>query len=199
MKVVLGLGNPGARYEGTRHNVGFRVVETLARRHGGSFRRNDAVTDLALVATTSIHGHEVLLAKPRTFMNRSGRAAAALLRSCDATDAELVVVYDDADLPLGRLRLRAEGSAGGHNGMRSLLEVLGAEGFARVKLGVKGAGREAVDLAEYVLTEFDFDERQTVASVVAAGADAVESIVRDGLPAAMNRFNGWTLPGDGAI
>lgn len=194
MKVVLGLGNPGTRYEGTRHNVGFRVVETLARRHGSDFRRKDAITELALVAQSRIHGEEVLLAKPRTFMNRSGGAAIALLRACAANVEDLVVVYDDADLALGRLRLRSEGSAGGHNGMKSLLASLGSPEFARVKLGVRGVGRDEVDLADYVLEDFDLDERGIVTALTGAAADAVEAIVQDGLLVAMNRFNGWAAP-----
>lgn len=195
MKIVLGLGNPGARYEQTRHNLGFRVVDELARRLGARFRRGDEATALASIAEAVVAGEDVVLAKPRTFMNRSGRAAAALLRRYDLTPPALLVVHDDADLALGRLRVRPEGRAGGHNGIRSLIESLGSHEFPRIKLGVRGEGRGAADLADYVLEAFDDDEREIVASTVTLGADAVEAVLARGVEAAMSLLNGRSAPG----
>ncbi len=192
MKIVLGLGNPGARYRSTRHNLGFRVADLLAGRGGGVFTREDTITDLALVAEVEIALEPVVLAKPRTFMNRSGRAALALCRHFDVGPLDLLVVQDDADLPLGRARIRPGGSAGGHNGIRSLISSLGTEEFPRVKLGVRGAGREDLDLAGYVLEEFLKDERASAEALTVLGADAVEAVIREGILAAMNRFNGRT-------
>ncbi len=193
MKIVLGLGNPGARYGTTRHNLGFRVADVLAARRGVAFRRRDEVTDLALLAETEVGGEAAILAKPRTFMNRSGRAGLALCRSFEVPVEDLIVVHDDADLELGRIRIRRGGSAGGHNGLRSLMAALGTEEFPRVKLGVRGTGREEMDLADYVLEEFEEEERSAADALVVLGADAVEGVLAEGLLAAMNRFNGRTV------
>jgi len=193
VRIVLGLGNPGARYEGTRHNLGFRVVDELAGRGGVVFRRRDEITDLAWTVEARIGGQDTVLAKPRTFMNRSGRAALALLRRYDQTPAGLLVIHDDADLELGRLRIRPNGRAGGHNGLRSLIAALGSEEFPRIKLGVRGEGRGEADLAEYVLEDFDAGERSTASALVALGADAVEAVLDQGVERAMNLLNGRSV------
>lgn len=195
MKIVLGLGNPGERYAGTRHNLGFRVVDELARRHSVAFRRRDELSDQSWTAETTIASEDVVLAKPRTFMNRSGRAGASLLRRFDLAPADLLVIHDDADLELGRVRVRPSGGAGGHNGLRSLIATLGSGEFPRIKLGVRGAGRERVDLAEYVLGEFDPSERSVVAALAALGADAVEAVLASGVESAMNAWNGKSAGG----
>jgi PTH1 family peptidyl-tRNA hydrolase len=190
LKIVLGLGNPGSVYRSTRHNLGFWVLDRLAARLRVRFRVAGTLKRYAWVAARAGEHDSPLLAKPRTFMNRSGRAAAALLRHYHAEVDSLVVVYDDADLELGRLRLRGGGGAGGHNGVRSLIEVLGTGEFARIRLGVRGTGRDERDLADYVLDEFDRDETRIAESLAEMGTDAVEFFLAEGLEAAMNRFNG---------
>ncbi len=191
MRIVLGLGNPGPKYRWTRHNVGFMVADALAERHGASFSApGGALGDLAWIAETRLGDVPVRLAKPTTFMNLSGRAALELCRRFRVGPERLVVAFDDADLAFGRVRVRAEGSAGGHNGVRSILEVLGTREFPRVKLGVRGVTRAESDLADYVLRPFLPDERPEVAAVVSRGADAVECLVTEGIDAAMRRFNG---------
>jgi len=187
--VVLGLGNPGRRYQATRHNLGFRVVERLAERGAGRFTAEGESGRVAWSAEITLGGRRVVLAKPRTFMNRSGRAAVALCRHHEALAAQFVVVYDDADLGLGRLRIRPLGGSGGHNGVRSLIEALGCADFARVRLGVRGASREDEDLSEYVLRDFEVGEEAVAGALVDLAADAVVSVVSDGVETAMNQFN----------
>jgi PTH1 family peptidyl-tRNA hydrolase len=196
LKIVLGLGNPGARYARTRHNVGFRVLELLAGRADACFSRAGDLGALCWTAEAVVAGAEVLLAKPRTFMNRSGRAGAALLERYGALPEDLLVVHDDADLPIGRIRIRGGGSAGGHNGLRSLIAALRTTDFPRVRLGVRGAAREDVDLVEYVLEAFEDGERVAADAMVAAGADAVAAVIEGGLLTAMNRFNGMKTLAD---
>jgi peptidyl-tRNA hydrolase, PTH1 family len=189
-KVVLGLGNPGEEYRLTRHNLGFLVADELARRARVSFRLAGPAGRSAWTAQVEVGGVAVLLAKPRTWMNRSGRAAAALREACGLDPGDFLVVHDDADLAFGRVRIRPTGSAGGHNGLRSVMDVLGTRDFPRVKLGVRGGGRDDSDLAEYVLGRFEDDELPHVHALVERGAEAVESVLRLGVGAAMNLFNG---------
>ena len=190
MRVVLGLGNVGQRYEGTRHNVGFRVVERLAERARARWQDFPGPERLAYAAEVELSGQPVALVKPRTLMNRSGRAAAAALNRYACPLQDLLVVFDDADLALGRVRVRQGGGAGGHNGLRSLMDVLRAADFGRVKLGVKGEGREESDLADYVLRAFDPGERAIVEPMLDLGVEAVDAVLAVGLVAAMNLFNG---------
>ena len=190
MKVVLGLGNEGPEYRNTRHNVGFMVADAVAARCGTSFSARGDLGRLTFIAETEYAGQRVVLAKPRTLMNRSGQAAAALQRKFFAEADELIVVYDDADLAFGRVRVRPEGGAGGHNGVRSLIESCGTNVFPRVKLGVLGEGRHSRDLAAYVLDPFHPDERAGLATMVELGADAVEAVIRDGVLAAQRTYNG---------
>ena len=193
MKIVLGLGNPGDRYRLTRHNLGFRVVEHLAERRNGVLRRTESLGRVAWTAEITLAGGDAILAKPRTYMNRSGRAAVALLGQFDAAPEDLVVVYDDADLDLGRVRVRPAGSAGGHNGVRSLIDALRSEGFPRVRLGVRAEGRDDGELADYVLEEFEPDEIPVSDRLVEVGADAVEYVLNEGVEAAMNAYNGVSV------
>jgi PTH1 family peptidyl-tRNA hydrolase len=187
--IVLGLGNPGERYRRTRHNLGSRVVELLAERARAPFRDPGGIGATAWTAELTRGGGRVVLAKPRTYMNRSGEAASALCARW-AVDAErLIAVYDDADLPLGRVRLRSGGGAGGHNGVRSAIEALGTERFARVRLGVAGGERARAELAVYVLGPFEDDEQPIAEELVHLGAEAVETIVDEGLQVAMNSYN----------
>jgi peptidyl-tRNA hydrolase, PTH1 family len=184
VKLIVGLGNPGGKYRGTRHNIGFAVVDELARRRSVEF---DSSPVEALVA--KVRGVEpVLLAKPLTFMNASGEAVGALTRYFKLDPADLMVVVDEAQLPLGKLRARARGSAGGHNGLKSLIAHLG-EAFARLRVGV-GRGEMRRDLADHVLARFDADEAPEVERMTARAADASEMFVTSGIEAVMNAYNG---------
>ena len=184
MKLIVGLGNPGAKYRGTRHNIGFAVLDELAARWQVSFE--SAPVD-ALIA--KVRGaDEVLLAKPLTFMNASGEAVGALLRYYKIEIADLLVVVDDVQLPLGKIRARVRGSAGGHNGLKSIVAHIGDE-FSRLRIGV-GRGDPRRDLADHVLTRFDADEAAEVERVTARAADAAAMFVTSGIGAVMNGFNG---------
>jgi len=184
VKLIVGLGNPGAKYRGTRHNIGFAVLDELAARWQVSFE--SAPVD-ALIA--KVRGaDEVLLAKPLTFMNASGEAVGALLRYYKIEIADLLVVVDDVQLPLGKLRARVRGSAGGHNGLKSIVAHVG-DAFSRLRIGV-GRGDPRRDLADHVLTRFDADEAAEVERVTARAADAAEMFVTSGIGAVMNGFNG---------
>jgi PTH1 family peptidyl-tRNA hydrolase len=183
MKLIVGLGNPGRKYAGTRHNVGFDVVDVLAARHGVEW---EAAPAEALIAKWRSAG--VLIVKPLTFMNLSGFAVGDLLRYFKVELPDLLVIVDEAQLELGRLRTRGSGSAGGHNGLKSLIEQLGTEEFARLRLGV-GRGDARRDLADHVLATFDKDEQPIVAEAIARAADAAEVFVSEGLGPMMNRFN----------
>ncbi len=183
MKLVVGLGNPGRRYDGTRHNAGFDVVDALVARHHLAWESAPADAVMAKWRAAS-----ALVAKPLTFMNLSGQAVGDLLRFYKIDLADLVVVVDDVNLEVGRLRARSEGSAGGHNGLKSLIALLGTEAFARLRVGV-GRGDARRDLADHVLATFDPDERAIVAEMVDRAADAVELFVAEGIGPVMNRYN----------
>jgi PTH1 family peptidyl-tRNA hydrolase len=180
----VGLGNPGDRYRDTRHNVGFVVVDELARRAGAVLDREAFG---ALVGKT-FGAEPVLLAKPLTFMNLSGQAVQALAHFHKIEAADLLIVADDANLPLGRVRARPGGSAGGHNGFKSVAQALGTDQFPRLRIGV-GRGEGQRDLADHVLSRFDAGERTTIDEAIARAVDAAEVFVRDGIDAMMNRFN----------
>lgn len=194
--IVMGLGNPGTRYRSTRHNIGFRVVEEVAARNRIRLCAQGELKSRVWAAEFRAERVRCVLARPRTYMNRSGRAASALCRHYGTPPEDLVAVYDDADLPLGRIRIRAGGGAGGHNGIRSMIDVLGTGDFPRVRLGVRGEGRDEVDLADYVLDAFEPEESAIADALVGLGADAVGSMIADGLAAAMNRFNGVEVTRD---
>lgn len=192
MKVVVGLGNPGSKYQGTRHNIGFAVVDELARRAGVAFEASPVDALVAKVRQPGA-GDPVLLVKPMTFMNRSGEAVGGLLRYFRVDPVDLLVIVDEAQLPLARLRARARGSAGGHNGLKSIEAHVGGE-YARLRVGV-GRGDMRRDLADHVLARFGPDEAADVAAMTARAADAAEVFVTDGIDAVMNRYNG-TDPGE---
>jgi PTH1 family peptidyl-tRNA hydrolase len=185
MKLVAGLGNPGRRYEGTRHNVGFDVLDLLARRHGAEWEAGPRGIE-ALVARW--RSHDTVLAKPLTFMNLSGGAIVALLQFYKIDPVDLLVVVDDVNIDLGRLRLRPGGSAGGHNGLKSIIGSTGSDQFARMRIGV-GRGENRRDLADHVLAKFDADERSIVAEMVDRSADAIELFIAEGIGPVMNRYN----------
>lgn len=197
MKVIAGLGNPGPEYEDTPHNVGFDVVALLAERLAAEWRRNTRFQ--ARLARVDRGGETWLLVQPQTFMNLSGTSVAPLLRYHGGGPGDLVVVLDDADLPLGRMRIRADGGSGGHRGLASVIEAMGTESFARVRLGVGRARAADGGLVEHVLGRFDPAGRQAARSMVATAADAVKCLVEKGLAEAMNRFNGLQVePADPA-
>ena len=187
MKLIVGLGNPGREYRETRHNVGFRVVDEIARRHALEWAMAPAQVPEAFVVK-KYGADPVLLAKPLTFMNRSGDAVAALARYYDIAVPDLLVVYDDIDLPFGRLRARPRGSAGTHNGMRSIVSRLGSTEFPRLRLGV-GRGDRRRDLADHVLSKFEPDEQAGLETFIARAADAAEMVAADDIAKVMNTYN----------
>jgi PTH1 family peptidyl-tRNA hydrolase len=185
MKLVVGLGNPGPQYRETRHNVGFLVVDELARRWGVDQWREMFG---ALTAKTVFDAEPVLLAKPMTYMNLSGTSVAGLAGFYKIDPAEVFIVCDDAALPLARLRARRDGTDGGHNGLRSVIESLGTNAFPRLRVGV-GRGDGERELADHVLGRFSADERDRVSAAVLRAADATEMFLRDGIERVMNAFN----------
>ena len=188
MKLIAGLGNPGETYANTPHNVGFDVVDLLAQRFEAGWKNSSGFH--ASVARTTRTGELLLLAKPQTFMNLSGTSVAPLLRYYGGAPSDLTVILDDADLPLGKLRIRTSGGSGGHRGLASVIEALGTEAFPRVRLGV---GREERSgLVGHVLGKFDEDRMVLVRAMIAAAADAAQCLTVNGLNEAMNRYNGWS-------
>jgi peptidyl-tRNA hydrolase, PTH1 family len=183
VKLIVGVGNPGRKYDGTRHNVGFEVLDQLAGRHRLDWESAPAEALIAKWRPVS-----ALLAKPLTFVNLSGEAVGELMRFYKMALEDVLVVVDDVNLELGRLRIRPSGSAGGHNGLKSLIGVLGSEEFARLRIGV-GRGDARRDLADHVLSKFDPQERADVDAAIARSADAAELFVTDGIELVMNRFN----------
>ncbi len=185
MKIIIGLGNPGRKYERTRHNAGFMAVDALA----GSLKL-DLVQEKyhALIAKGRIGPEEALVAKPQTFMNESGRSVGAILRYTCASHHDLVVVHDELDLPLGAVRVKIGGGHGGHNGLRSIIEHIGAPDFIRVRIGV-GRPAPGRDAADYVLSPFAAEERKAASEAVEKAAEAVKAVVLEGPAKAMNEFN----------
>lgn len=187
MKVIVGLGNPGAQYANTPHSVGFEVVDAIAAELGLEWETKKAFS--CLMAKGVFAGMPVLLVKPQTYMNLSGDSVAPVVKYHNATTADLIVVQDDIDIPLGRIRIRKNGSCGGHNGIRNIIERLGSQSFIRLKVGV---GKDKSNVIGHVLGKFDPASRATVDKVVLASVQAVASILRDGADKAMNVYNGWT-------
>jgi PTH1 family peptidyl-tRNA hydrolase len=183
VKLIVGLGNPGPKYAGTRHNVGFAVIDEAARRESVAFETAPADALMARVRS-----RDLLLAKPMTYMNESGQAIGDLLRYFKIDVADLLVVVDEVQLPLGKLRARARGSAGGHNGLKSVVQYVGEE-FARLRLGV-GRGDARRDLADHVLARFEKDEAADVERMIERATDASETFLTAGIAAVMNQFNG---------
>jgi PTH1 family peptidyl-tRNA hydrolase len=186
VKIVLGLGNPGKDYAGTRHNIGFLVLDEIALRPHVGFASKRSLE--SLVARRRVREEEVLLIKPQTFMNRSGRATVAVLQRFPVGIQDLVVVHDDLDLPFGRIRIRARGRAAGHRGIQSILDALGSESFVRVRVGI-GRPPPGVDPIDYVLEPFGAEESLRLENIIVAAADAVICTLTDGPKAAMDKFN----------
>lgn len=184
--LVVGLGNPGRAYERTRHNVGFEVVDLLARRHGGRLRKG---RERALVDTVRIGDARVVLAEPQTFMNNSGESVAPLMRHCGIETVEnLIVVHDELDLPVGRVKVKVGGGLAGHNGLRSIRSHLHDEGFIRVRIGI-GKPPDKDSGVDHVLSRIPKREREVLDEMVVVAADAVEMIVTDGVEATMCELN----------
>ncbi len=184
MKIVIGLGNPGKKYERTRHNVGFLAIDELARLAGVSLTQEK---HHALLGKERIGDETVVLAKPQTYMNDSGRSAAAIARDAYAASGDLIVIHDELDLPLGTVRIKIGGGHGGHNGLRSLIDYLGSE-FVRVRVGI-GRPPSGMDAADYVLSPFLAEERAAAGEAVVRAAEAVRKIMTDSVTKAMNAFN----------
>ena len=187
MRLIVGLGNPGREYRDTRHNVGFMVVDESARRHNLTLAMAPSQVPDAFVGKK--YGEpSFMLAKPLTFMNNSGEAVAALARYYDVAFGDLLVVVDEVALPFGRLRARARGSAGGHNGLKSVIARLGTTEFPRLRLGV-GRGDARRDLADHVLSKFEADEQSALGEFIARAADAAEMFAVEGIEKVMNTYN----------
>ena len=184
--LVVGLGNPGGKYENTRHNVGFLVADELGERGRFPIQR---LKFKALTNTAEIGGQGVLVMKPVTYMNLSGEAVGEAARFYKLPPGHVLVISDDVDLPLGKLRLRMGGSAGGHNGLKSIIQHLGSDQFPRLKVGVGGKPHPDYDMADWVLGKLQGEDKKVMDQAVKRAADAVECFLRDGPQKAMNQFN----------
>jgi len=186
MKIIVGLGNPGRKYEKTRHNVGFMIACALADKHG--IRLNTKAFSSSLIGRGRVLGEEVAIALPQTYMNRSGEAVKAILSRKKTELCDLLVVCDDVNLSLGIMRVRAGGSAGGHNGLASIIEYLGSDGFARLRVGI-GKDTENANLSGYVLSVFKKAEEAILDEVVETSVDCCETWINEGVEGAANQFN----------
>ena len=189
MTVIVGLGNPGPQYANTPHSIGFETADAVVSAIGASWEEKRAFK--CLWAKGTLAGRQVVVVKPQTFMNLSGDSVAPAVRYHNATADDLIVVQDDIDLAVGRLRIRKAGSCGGHNGVRNIIERLGTPAFVRLKIGV---GKDRENVVGHVLGRFDPATRKVMDVVVAEAAKAVEAIVREGPDRAMNAYNGWSAP-----
>jgi PTH1 family peptidyl-tRNA hydrolase len=190
LKLIVGLGNPGADYARTRHNAGFWLVDELARRHGGVFRHEGK--HQAELARVRIGGREIWLAKPMTFMNRSGGPVSSILNFYKVVPGEMLVAHDEIDLPSGTVRLKEGGGHGGHNGLRDLIAAQG-DGFWRLRIGVGHPGNK-LEVVDFVLTHAGKDEQRTIDETIVAGADAIGEMLRDGAQIAMNKLHARAKP-----
>ncbi|MDO9534390.1 MAG: aminoacyl-tRNA hydrolase [Bacillota bacterium] len=188
MFLLVGLGNPGIKYAHTRHNVGFWVIDELSHRSNARLKE---VKYEACFSRTLLAGEEVVLVKPLTYMNRSGIAVNSLLKFFSLGNEDLLVIYDDMDLPLGRIRLRPKGGSGGHKGMASIIALLESDDFNRLRIGVGRGTGEVEDEADFLLSTFSSEEEREMQSAVSSAADAVEVCLNKGLETAMNRYNNY--------
>lgn len=185
--LIVGLGNPGSQYEKTRHNCGFRAVDILAAKFGCKL---DKAKFQGLYGQVNYEGRKLFLLKPQTFMNLSGRSVLQLSAYFNIPPQQIIVMFDDISLPPGRLRIRANGSAGGHNGIKSIISEVGSQEFPRVKIGVGAKPEPERDLADWVLSTFSASEEKALVPALEAAADAALSIIEKGIPETANRFNG---------
>ncbi len=187
MRLVIGLGNPGASYAATRHNAGFRFVDRVAADAGARWRKVPLLQ--GMMASARVRGMPVLLGKPLAFMNRSGPVVRTMMRRNRLDRAELMVVYDDVALPVGRVRIRPRGGAGGHNGLLSIIEALGSEEFPRIRIGVGGPA-EGASMIDHVLEALPPDEDKRIEEVLDEASIMVAKLIREGLETVMNTYNG---------
>jgi PTH1 family peptidyl-tRNA hydrolase len=192
MKLIVGLGNPGRDYVNNRHNAGFKCVDLFAREHGISLTQRGARSKLG---TGEIANTRIVLAKPQTFMNLSGEAVSALVRRYKLSPEDILVIHDDLDLPLGKIRIREKGSSGGHNGLKSIIARLGTRDFPRIRVGIApnessdGAAAPEVDAVEHVLSDFTDAEKTVMREVYLKVTAAIHCILAEGISAAMNKYN----------
>jgi peptidyl-tRNA hydrolase, PTH1 family len=185
VKLIVGLGNPGKQYEETRHNVGFKVLDLLADRVAV---RVDKVKDQALVGEMGCAGEKLLLIKPQTYMNLSGQAVGSIARWHKVKAEDILIIYDDLDLPVGKVRIRARGSAGGHNGIKSLIAHLGTDEFPRIRVGINKPP-VGIPVPDYVLSNFLPNERESIGEAIVRSAEAVQTWLEKGIIAAMNHYS----------
>jgi len=193
MKLIVGLGNPGREYEKNRHNIGFMCLNHFARTQGIRF---DKKQGKARIGTGEVTGVKVVLARPQTYMNRSGESVSRLVKRYDIDLDDLLVIHDDLDLPLGKLRLRQGGGSGGHKGIESIISCLGSQDFIRLRVGIgrpvaTGGGNEIsdADIIDYVLSDFSAQERRIVTKVIPRVSEAIYCLLTEGLIASMNKYN----------
>lgn len=186
MLLIAGLGNPGISYCNTRHSIGFKIIDWLARERNAAGWRSKCK---ALVSNTELEGQKIILAKPQTYMNNSGESVACLLHWHRLSDRDLVVVCDDIDLPLGRLRIRGKGGDGGHRGLKSIIDLVGSKDFIRLRVGVGRPLEPDFEIADWVLSRFSSEEEPVVEQIVEKAAQAIKTIAAEGLEKAMNRYN----------
>jgi len=188
LKIVVGLGNPGLKYEFTRHNIGFRIVDSLARNIEIEFKK--AKSYYSLISRGMISNHKVILIKPQTFMNLSGRAVSKVVSYYKIPLQDLLIVYDDLNLELGQVRIRKKGSAGGHKGIESIMQYLGSEEIPRLRIGI---GNPLVnfnfDCVSYVLSNFNGDEKDKIKETIQLSTEAIKTVIEDGFEKAMRKYN----------
>ncbi|MBN1690050.1 MAG: aminoacyl-tRNA hydrolase [Dehalococcoidia bacterium] len=192
MRIIMGLGNPGRQYQYNRHNVGFHCIDRLAEKHSIKLKTRLCQSQ---TGTGQIEGAEVVLAKPSTFVNLSGNAAAGLLKRFGCTPQDLIVIHDDLDLPAGRIRVRLNGRSGGHRGIKSIIHMTGSQDFHRVRIGISRPFTERTgddyenEVVDYVLGDFSREENELIQPALDLACDAVSAILKEGIAAAMNKFN----------
>jgi len=186
MYIIVGLGNPGSQYVGTRHNVGFHVIDYLSEQYQIKVNK---LKHKALIGEGIIQGEKVLLVKPQTYMNLSGESVREIKEWYKIPEDKVIIIYDDISLPLGKLRIRAKGSAGGHNGIKSIIYQLNSDVFPRIKIGVGQPANPSSELVDFVLGKFTKEEQIVIFDAIKKAADAVIAIMQEGTDKAMNRFN----------
>jgi len=188
LKIVVGLGNPGSKYEFTRHNIGFRIVDSLARDMGTEFKKVKSY--YSLISRGTINNHKVMLVKPQTFMNLSGRAVSRVVSYYKISLQDLLIVYDDLNLESGQVRIRKKGSAGGHKGIESIMQYLNSEDIPRLRIGISNPSVNFnFDCVSYVLSNFNNDEKDKIEEVIQLSTEAIKTIIEDGFEKAMRKYN----------
>ena len=186
MKLIVGLGNPGKEYADTRHNIGFRCINRFAKRHGISLSQRGSQAQFGI---GEVEGQKVALAKPQTFMNLSGRAVKLLKQRFKTLPGDIWVIHDDLDLPLGKVRLSYGGGSGGHKGVESIITELGSRDFPRIRVGIGRPPEDGQDAVDYVLSDFDYDEREVIEDTITRVAEVILCLLDEGMTAAMNKYN----------